>query len=89
MDDNLINGIARAKFLMRVFTTKSLTSAGTLNNALDRHWPHSDYEAWSFLSDKGKLKWREEAVKWLHDLKNNRPLQYDILVKSWRDIDNE
>lgn len=87
--DRLINNIARAKFLMRVFSTQSLTKAGILNSSLEKNWPHSDYDAWKFLSDKGKLKWQDEARLWLSNLEKHRPAQYNILVSNWKDIDND
>lgn len=86
---DLIEHLARAKYLMRVFTTTKLKNAVTLFNNIDSRWPASDYEAWNNLDSVEKTKWVIISEQWLLDLKVYKPEQYEILVNNWKNIDNE
>jgi len=87
-DEDLVEGIARAKFLMRAFSKANLKNAGKLlGNGLDQNWPSSDYAAWSNLEKKYKDEWREESIKWLNELKSSRYVQFEILCSNWMNID--
>jgi hypothetical protein len=88
IDKELIEGIARAKFLMRLFSTQKLKTAGVLLNNLDYYWPSSDYKNWSSLNIEEKQKWVDLSYSWLLDLKTHRPYQYQILSSGWKNIDN-
>jgi len=87
-DEKLIEGIARAKFLMRTFAKANLKNASRLlSNGLDNEWPGSDYSKWKAISKEEKKIWIEDSIEWLNDLRDKRPIQYYILINNWRDID--
>lgn len=89
MNERLVYNIARAKYLMRLFTTAKLKNAAMLQVHLDKHWPSSDYEAWNSLCEDEKQVWKDEAVSWLYSLQGRRPEQFQILISNWKDIDHE
>lgn len=87
-ESTLVEHLARAKFLMRVFTTAKLKNAVTLFNNIDSNWPASDYEYWHGLNTDERQKWISRAEAWLSDLKTLRPNQYQVLLSGWKNIDN-
>lgn len=87
-EEALIEHVARAKYLMRVFTTAKLKNAVTLFNNIDSLWPASEYEAWRILNTDEKQEWIGRAKSWLADLKSLRPTQYQIILSGWKNIDN-
>jgi len=87
-DYKLIEGIARAKFLMRTFAKANLKNASKLlGNGLDSNWPSSDYDRWCEVSSEEKRLWVEDSIAWLNDLRDKRPIQYSILINNWMNID--
>lgn len=87
MMSDIVDSIARAKFLLRGFATLNLSAAGAVSNVLDDDWPECDYKIWESYSDHQKEPWKTQAIEWLDSLKSNRESQYDILIQNWKNID--